>query len=166
MGCRGAASQQRNGFRGLPLLAAAKVMAVGLALSGCASMSEKFAETASQMPEIGLPANAPARPAQQMAYPAVHDIPPPRTAAVLTDVEQQKMESDLVAARNQLQGAAGTAAAKKTVENKKTVEKSPGKKTPSTKVRAAKAQTSKAQGYTDETTEAAPISTSSSRTIY
>ena len=160
MGRRGAASQQRTRSRGLALLAAV----LGLALSGCASISQKFADAASQAPEIGLPANAPARPAQEMAYPAVHDVPPPRTAATLTDIEQQKMETDLVAARNQLQAAAGTAPAKKAQD--KAAEKTPGKKTRSAKVQAARAQTNKAQGYTDESTEAAPISSSASRTIY
>ena len=42
-----------------------------------------------------------------MAYPAVHDVPPPRTAVMLTDVEQHKLETDLVAARDQQQIAAG-----------------------------------------------------------
>jgi hypothetical protein len=64
-------------------------------------------ETASQLPHVGLSANAPARPAQPMAYPAVHDVPPPRTAAVLSDIEQQKLETDLIAARDQHQIAAG-----------------------------------------------------------
>jgi hypothetical protein len=57
MGRRYAASQQRSGLRALPLLAAALVVACGLCLSGCASISEKFAETASQAPQIGLSAN-------------------------------------------------------------------------------------------------------------
>src|SRR5262245_61503997 len=108
MGRRHAASQQRSGLRALPLLA----VVVSLGLSGCASISEQFAETASQAPQIGLPANAPARPAQQMAYPAVHDVPPPRTAVVLTDVEQHKLETDLLAARNQQQAAAGVTPSK------------------------------------------------------
>jgi len=76
-------------------------------LSGCASISEKFADSASQMPGVGLPANAPARPATAYSYPAVHDVPPPRTAAVLTDIEQRKLERDLVDARDRQQAAAG-----------------------------------------------------------
>lgn len=157
MGRRGAASQQKTLLRGLPFLAAA----LGLCLSGCASISQKFAETASQAPEIGLSPNAPARPAQQMAYPAVHDIPPPRTATVLTDVEQQKLETDLVAARNQQLVAAGVPPAKKTPPAKSQTDKAQ-----SDKVQAAKTQTNRAQSYTDQSNEAAPISSSSSRTIY
>jgi hypothetical protein len=88
----------------VPIMAAA-------GLSACASISEKIASTASEMPAIGLPAGAPERPADPPAYPAVHDMPPPRTDVVLTGIEQQKLEDDLVAARNRQQGIAGTAPA-------------------------------------------------------
>jgi hypothetical protein len=83
-----------------------------LVLPGCASISEKFASTMSQAPGIGLPDNAPRRPVEPAAYPAVHDIPPPRSAAVLTELEQQKLEDDLVAARQHQPVAAKPAAAK------------------------------------------------------
>src|SRR5260221_12805395 len=56
MGRRDAASQQSRGRSGLPALA----VATALCLSGCASISQKFAETASQLPEVGLSPNAPA----------------------------------------------------------------------------------------------------------
>jgi hypothetical protein len=46
----------------------------------------------------GLPENTPARPAPA-AYPAVHDMPPPRSDNVLTDEERKKLEDDLIAAR-------------------------------------------------------------------
>jgi hypothetical protein len=78
------------------------------ALPGCASVSQKFAETASQMPGIGLPADAPARPeAGAIAYPAVHDIPPPRNSVLLSDFEQKKLENDLVQARDHQQAMLG-----------------------------------------------------------
>jgi hypothetical protein len=52
----------------------------------------------------GLPESAPKRADVPPGYPAVHDMPPPRTATVL-DVEQQKrMEADLIAARNRQPG--------------------------------------------------------------
>jgi hypothetical protein len=35
----------------------------------------------------------------------VHDRPPPRGQTVLTDEEQQKLEEDLIAARNRAAGA-------------------------------------------------------------
>jgi hypothetical protein len=111
---------QRNmadrGAFGLPQAvrrAAALIVAVGLA--GCASINDKMAGTLADMPGIGLPTGVPERPAEQLAYPAVHDMPPPRSAAVLTEVEQQKMEDDLVAARDAQQQASsgGPATTKK-----------------------------------------------------
>lgn len=65
------------------------------------------------MPGIGLPANAPERPAVPPAYPAVHDIPPPRNSVTLTNFEQQKMEFDLVEARDRQQSAVGIPLQKK-----------------------------------------------------
>jgi hypothetical protein len=55
----------------------------------------------SEMPkEIGgLPAGTPARPDVAPEYPAVHDMPPPRTAAVLTEEERKKVEAELAAMR-------------------------------------------------------------------
>jgi hypothetical protein len=48
----------------------------------------------------GLPADAPARPAEQAPYPAVHDIPPPRPVRVLDDDQQERLEKDLSVARD------------------------------------------------------------------
>ena len=157
MGRLHAASQQRTGLRrSLPLLA----VALSLAVSGCGSISEKFAETASQAPQIGLPSNAPARPTQ-MAYPAVHDVPPPRTATVLTDVEQQKLESDLLAARKQQQIAAGVPVynPKETKPGGKNAAKNGDKS-------ASKSKSDKKQPDQDQASARAPISSASSRTIY
>lgn len=89
-------------------LAVPIVAAVAAAcLSGCASISEKFAETASQMPVIGVPEGAPQRPAAPAAYPAVHDVPPPRNSVVLTNTEAAQLEADLVTARDQQQSGVG-----------------------------------------------------------
>jgi len=160
------------------LLAAALSLGSSLGLSGCASISEKFAETASEAPQIGLPANTPARPAQQMTYPAVHDIPPPRTAVVLTDMEQQKLETDLLAARNHQQAAAGVTLslawmAAKERAAKKQATKDPGKqaaknatKSKADRNQGAASQASQGQADQDQASAPAPISASSSRTIY
>jgi hypothetical protein len=138
------ALQQRIGSRVLPGLA----VAAAVCLSGCASMNQKFADSASQLPHVGLSANAPARPAEQLAYPPVHDVPPPRTAVMLTDVEQHKLETDLVSARDQQQTAAGVPVASR---KKKDTSKTDAAKTDAAKTQAAKP---------------APISAASSRTIY
>jgi hypothetical protein len=55
----------------------------------------------SEMPSQvgGLPAGAPERPAVAPEYPAVHDMPPPRATAVLTEEEKKKVEAELAAMR-------------------------------------------------------------------
>jgi hypothetical protein len=88
----------------MPVMSAI-VAAVGL--SGCASISEKFADSASHLPGIGLPAGTPERPATPAAYPAVHDIPPPRNSVTLTSTEATQLENDLATARDQQQSAVG-----------------------------------------------------------
>jgi hypothetical protein len=49
----------------------------------------------------GLPAGTPQRPAVAPEYPAVHEMPPPRTAAVLTEEEKKKVEAELAAMRSE-----------------------------------------------------------------
>jgi hypothetical protein len=69
---------------------------LGTTLAGCSS-------TLSSMPTQlgGLPADAPARPeAQPAAYPAVHDMPPPRPNTVMTAEQLKKAEAELVAIRD------------------------------------------------------------------
>jgi len=170
MGRRGTASQQSRGWRGLPAVA----VVAALCLSGCASISQKFAESASQLPEVGLSANAPARPTQQMAYPAVHDVPPPRTAAMLTDFEQQKMETDLVSARDQQQTSAGVPAAAER-KKKQAIDQAAARdkaardqaaRDQAAKNQSARRQAVRAYDNPDQDGASAPISSSSSRTIY
>lgn len=48
----------------------------------------------------GLPEGAPARPTAQMAFPAVHDMPPQRAQPLLDEEAQQRLEKDLIKARN------------------------------------------------------------------
>jgi hypothetical protein len=47
----------------------------------------------------GLPDGAPERPQTPPAYPAVHDMPPPRNSAVLTEEEKKKVEAELAVMR-------------------------------------------------------------------
>ena len=70
-------------------------------LAGCSGSM-----IADRMPTAvgGLPEDAPQRPATPGAFPAVHDAPPPRTQAVLTDEEQRKLEQELAAARERVNG--------------------------------------------------------------
>lgn len=55
----------------------------------------------SSLPGVGMRAEAPERPAEVRPYPAVHEMPPPRTNTVLTGPEQSQLEHELVAARDQ-----------------------------------------------------------------
>jgi hypothetical protein len=98
-------ARQRPGWA--PWLAI--LMALGMA--GCTSAS-----LGDLPPQLGgMAAGTPERPATPSAYPAVHDMPPPRQDVVLTPEEQKKAQADLTALRTQQekQGAAlaaGTAA--------------------------------------------------------
>jgi len=89
-------------------LAAALIAGTGF-LGGCSGGST----ISDHLPTAlgGLPDGAPQRPTTTSAYPAVHDMPPPRPTTVLSDAEQTKLEGDLVAARNRAAEAAKAAAA-------------------------------------------------------
>ncbi|MEW6449590.1 MAG: hypothetical protein AB1490_02975 [Pseudomonadota bacterium] len=97
----------------------AAALACSLSLAACGTISEKMSTTMSENSMIGLPANTPARPEAPPAFPAVHDMPAPRTNAVLTSTEQIKMEEELTAARDQLDGSAAQKAAQKAKKAKK-----------------------------------------------
>ena len=85
----------------VPLL----TLALAASLGACAS-------TVADLPAQvgGLPAGTPERAAQPPAYPAVHDMPPPRPNTVLTAEERKKAEADLKALRERQEKAAAAAA--------------------------------------------------------
>jgi hypothetical protein len=85
-------------LKSLALVCAGAVM-----LASCTS-------TLSELPPQagGLPEGTPERPATAPAYPAVHDMPPPRTSTVLTEEEKKKVEAELAAMREQQARRAGT----------------------------------------------------------
>ena len=68
-------------------------------LAGCSpsSMMERLPTTVG-----GLPAGAPPAPATPYQFPAVHDMPPPRTDTPLTAEQQDELEKALLAARDRL----------------------------------------------------------------
>ena len=74
-----------------------------LVAGGCSSLANA--------PLIGLPENAPARPETVGAYPAVHDIPPPRGGQTLSVDEQNKMEAELAQVRARQKSVAASDAA-------------------------------------------------------
>lgn len=67
-----------------------------LGLSACSSTFDALPEKLG-----GLPANAPERPAQQMAFPNVYEVRPTRETKPLTDDEQKKLETELTTLREQ-----------------------------------------------------------------
>jgi hypothetical protein len=77
-------------------LAIVSLVAASMILAGCTvgNLGDRLPTAAG-----GLPENAPPRPATPAAYPAVHDMPPPRPENVLSDEERKKLEDDLIAAR-------------------------------------------------------------------
>jgi len=91
----------------------------------------------------GLPPDAPRRTAPLPNYPAVHDVPAPRTgsATPLTDADQLKLEKELAAARRrqtglqdptvQQRGTAANADSAAAMEKAKEAAKAAAKKKPS-----------------------------------
>jgi hypothetical protein len=72
----------------------------GVALAcSLASCSSVLSELPTQMG--GLPEGTPERPASSRAYPAVHDMPPPRAGVVLTEAEKNQVEAELAAMRQE-----------------------------------------------------------------
>ncbi len=69
------------------------LLIAALALGGCSS-------SIADLPLVGTPADAPARPKEAGAYLPVHDLPPDRDAAVIPPKERAKIEAELIAARD------------------------------------------------------------------
>jgi hypothetical protein len=88
------------------VVAAAVLFAASLILAGCSvgTIGDHIPAAAG-----GLPEATPQRPATPPPYPAVHDMPPPRSSKVLTDAELKKLEDDLAAARKRTANPAGGA---------------------------------------------------------
>jgi hypothetical protein len=72
-----------------------------LALGGCST-------SIADLPIVGTPADAPARPTDAGAYLPVEDLPPNRDQAAIAPAEQAKIKAELLAARDR---QASTAAA-------------------------------------------------------
>jgi hypothetical protein len=64
-----------------------------LVLGGCAT-------SIADLPLIGTPADAPARPKEAGSYLPVEDLPPARNDAVIAPDQQAKIKAELLAARD------------------------------------------------------------------
>ena len=74
-------------------VAAGVLLLSALALGGCAT-------SIADMPLVGTPADAPARPKEAGAYLPVHDLPPDREEAAMAPSEQAKVLKELSVARD------------------------------------------------------------------
>jgi len=96
----------------MPVGRTIRVLAIGvlfasvLAVGGCST-------TIADLPG-GVPADAPARPKEVGAYLPVHDLLPDRDEAAIKPAEQQKIQAELIAARDRqaVSAAAKNGAAK------------------------------------------------------
>ncbi len=106
---------------GRSLLAA---FAVAASLTGCSA--GPLADKLEQMPQSlgGLPPDTPRAPAMPYQYPAVHDMPPPRSDEPMTEEKQMQLEKELNAVRDR-QEAANPDAQKAAQAAKKTTKKKP-----------------------------------------
>ncbi|MGE9008976.1 hypothetical protein ACO2JO_10370 [Leptospira interrogans] len=85
--------------RMIRLWSMAALFATALAVSGCST-------SIADLPGVGVPGDAPARPKEAGGYLPVHDLPPERGEAVINPVEQAKIEAELRAARDRQAAAA------------------------------------------------------------
>jgi hypothetical protein len=85
--------------RKMRALALGALLSAALAMGGCSS-------TIADLPMVGTPADAPARPQDAGAYLPVHDIPPDREEPALPPAERAKIEAELIAARDRQASAA------------------------------------------------------------
>jgi hypothetical protein len=79
--------------RKISALAVGLLLLSALPLGGCAA-------SIADMPLVGTPADAPARPKEAGTYLPVHDLPPDREEAEMTPAEQAKALKELAAARD------------------------------------------------------------------
>lgn len=79
-------------------------MALAAALPGCASSLNTIdpASTGALSATGEAQEAAAAQPAQPSAFPAVHDVPPPRSNTTLSDYELRRLENELNAARSRV----------------------------------------------------------------
>ena len=69
------------------------LLSSALALGGCAT-------SIADLPLVGTPVDAPARPKEAGAYLPVHDLPPDREESALPPAERAKIAAELAAARD------------------------------------------------------------------
>ena len=79
------------------------ILILTLALGGCSFVAD--------VPLVGVPSNAPARPDSSGPYLPIHDVPPPRQEEVLSVADQTRIATELSEARNKGKATAASDAA-------------------------------------------------------
>src|SRR3954466_7906778 len=77
---------------------------LALPAGGCAT-------SVADLPVVGVPADAPARPKEVRAYPAVHDMPQDRPESAMDTTERNRIANELIATRDRQAAAAAAATA-------------------------------------------------------
>jgi hypothetical protein len=76
---------------------AVAVVLLAAALAGCSSVVDNVPSALG-----GLPEGTPARPTTQAPYPKVHDMPPARKDAAMSEAEAKRLREDLKLTRNKI----------------------------------------------------------------
>ena len=92
------------------VIAIGALLLLALPVGGCST-------SIADLPLIGTPADAPARPKEVGAYPAVHDLPQDRPEAAMDTAERNKVSSELIAARDRQAAIAAAEAAAVAAKN-------------------------------------------------
>ena len=97
----------------MPVERKTRAIAVGVLLLSSCTLGG-CATSIADLPLVGTPADAPARPKEAGAYLPVHDLPADRDEAAIPPAEQAKIQRELLAARDRQASAtsAKNAAAK------------------------------------------------------
>jgi hypothetical protein len=82
-----------SGKRKIGALVGGALLLSALALGGCST-------SIADLPLVGTPADAPARPKDAGAYLPVEDLPPNRDEAAMAPADRAKLKAELVAARD------------------------------------------------------------------
>jgi hypothetical protein len=93
--------------RKITALAGGALLLSALALGGCST-------SIADLPLVGTPADAPARPKDAGAYLPVEDLPPDRGDAAMAPAERAKLKAELLAARDRQASVAAKDPAAKT----------------------------------------------------
>ena len=103
-------------------------LAVAASLAGCSA--GPLSDSLKQMPESlgGLPPDAPKTPAMPYQYPAVHDMPPPRSTEPMSEDKQYQLEKELNAIRDRQERALVKEKDRQSADSAAKAKKTPAKK--------------------------------------